>query len=135
MSAEAHHDALVARLKAHQYLSDAVFEVGSVPPNTPLLRYVVVASSLGDREQVRFTAGKTSLTTSHVLYCVGSTSAAARKVGAWVEAQMLDYNLTIAGRSVRRPDPWVSRPIQVDKDGPIVWPFATISFDITSEPA
>lgn len=134
MSAEAHHDAVVARLKAHAQLATAVFELGAVPTSGAPTRYVVVASSLGDWEQARFTGTKDALLTNHVLYCVGANAASARKVGTWVTEQMKDYNLTVTGRSVRRPDPWISRPIQIDKDGPIVLPFATIAFDITSEP-
>lgn len=135
MSAEAHHAALVARLKAHTQLSASVFELGAVPTTNPPSRYVVVASSAGDRTQVRVTGGKVGLLTNHVLYCVGANNAAALKVGSWVEAQMLDHRLTVAGRNMFKPDPWVSRPIQIDKDGPIVLPFVTIAFDLFSEPA
>ena len=135
MSAEAHHDAVVARLKAHASLTTAVFELGAVPTSGAPTRYVVVASSLGDWDQLRFAGQKEQLVTNHVLYCVGANAAAARKVGGWVTDQLKDYNLTVTGRSVHRPDPWISRPIQIDKDGPIVLPFATIAFDLTSEPA
>jgi hypothetical protein len=135
VSAEAHHDAVVARLKAHPSLATAVFELGAVPTSGAPSRYVVVASSLGDWDQLRFAGSKDSLTTNHVLYCVGANPASARKVGTWVTDQLKDYNLTVTGRSVHRPDPWISRPIQIDKDGPIVLPFATIAFDLLSEPA
>ncbi|MDR6907470.1 hypothetical protein J2X63_003178 [Agromyces sp. 3263] len=134
MTAEAHHDALVARLKAHSQLGTSVFELGAVPTVNPPARYVVVASSLGDWDQLRLSGSKDALLTSHVLYCVGNNSAAARKVGTWVTEQMKDHRLTVAGRQAFCPDPWISRPIQIDKDGPIVLPFATIAFDILSEP-
>ena len=135
MTAEAHHDALVARLKAHAQLGSSVFELGAVPTTNAPARYVVVASSMGDWDAVRLTGTKDALHTTHVLYCVGTNNAAARKVGTWVTEQMKDYRLTVASRLVFRPTPWISRPIQIDKDGPIVLPFATIAFDILSEPA
>jgi len=131
---ELHHDAVVARLKAHAQLATSVFELGEVPTVDPPTRYVVIASSPGDWEQVRLTAGKDALLTTHTLYCVGSNQAAVRKVSSWVETQMKDYRLTVTGRNVFRPHPWLSRSAQIDKDGPIVLPFATIQFDILSEP-
>jgi hypothetical protein len=134
VSAEAHHDALVARLKAHAQLATSVFELGEVPTVNPPSRYVVVDSSLGDWVVNRLTGTKDALTTTHVLYCVGSNAAAARRVGLWVTEQMKDHRLVLSGRQSFRPDPWISRPIQVDKDGPIVLPFGTIAFDIRSEP-
>ena len=134
MSAEAHHDALVARLKAHAQLVTSVFELGEVPTVNPPSRYVVVDSSLGDWSQVRYTGSKDALLTTHVLYCVGSNAAAVRRVGTWVTEQLKDHRLTLTGRQAFHPDPWISRPIQIDKDGPIVLPFGTIAFDILSEP-
>ena len=131
---ELHHDPLVARLRAHVQLATSVFELGEVPTVNPPLRYVVVASSPGDWSRSRYTGGKTALTTTETIYCVGTTNASALKVSSWVEAQMKDYNLVIAGRSVHKPDPWLSRPVIVDKDGLIKLPFATIQFDIYSEP-
>lgn len=131
---ELHHDSVVARLKAHAQLVTSVFELGEVPTVNPPTRYVIHVSSPGDWAQVRFTAGKDSLLTTHTLYCVGSNQAAVRKVSSWVEAQMKDHSLVIANRSVHRPHPWLSRSAQIDKDGPIVLPFATIQFDIYSEP-
>ena len=132
---ELHHDPLVTRLKAHTQLATSVFELGEVPTVNPPTRYVVVASSPGDWSQARYTGGKAALTTTHTLYCVGASQAAVRKVTSWVETQLKDHSLVIAGRSVHRPHPWVSRPTQIDKDGPIVLPFVTIQFDIYSEPA
>ena len=134
---ELHHDAVVERLEAHEYLTDSVFELGEVPKfsESATPRYVVVASSPGDWEQARFTGSKDALLTTHTLYCVGATQVQARKVSAWIEAQMKDHTLTVEGRSVRRPHPWISRPAQIDKDGPIKLPFVTIQFDIYSEPA
>ena len=129
-----HHDAILARLRAHAQLTSSVFLLGGVPTSNPPERYVVVASSPGDREQARFTGGKTARRSSHVLYCVGRTADAALKVAGWVEEQLLDHRLTIAGRNVFAPHPWITRELQIDKDGPIVWPFATIAFDIYSEP-
>ena len=132
---ELHHDAVVARLKAHAQLGTSVFELGEVPTVNPPTRYVVVASSLGDWQQVRFTAGKDALVSTHTLYCVGANQAAVRKVSSWVEAQLKDYTLTVTGRVARRPHPWITRPVSIDKDGPIVLPFGTIQFDVLSEPA
>lgn len=132
---ELHHDALMTRLRAHAQLTTSVFELGEVPTVSPPTRYVVVASSLGDWEQARLSAGKGALLTTHTLYCVGSNQAAVRKVSSWVETQMKDHSLTVTGRTVRRPHPWITRPVSIDKDGPIVLPFGTIQFDILSEPA
>ena len=132
---ELHHDAVVARLQAHTHLSTSVFELGEVPTVNPPGRYVVHVSSPGDWSQARFTAGKGALLTTHTLYCVGSKQAAVRMVASWVEAQLKDHSLVIVGRSVHRPHPWLSRSAQIDKDGPIVLPFATIQFDVYSEPA
>lgn len=131
---ELHHDSVSARLKAHVQLATSVFELGEVPTVNPPTRYVIHVSSPGDWDQIRFTAGKDALLTTHTLYCVGASQAAVRKVSSWVEAQMKDFSLVIAGRSVHRPHPWLSRSAQIDKDGPIVLPFATIQFDIYSEP-
>ena len=64
----------------------------------------------------------------------GSNAAAVRRVGTWVTEQLKDHRLTLTGRQAFHPDPWISRPIQIDKDGPIVLPFGTIAFDILSEP-
>ena len=135
MTASAHHDGVVARLRSDAQLVSSVFELGEVPTVNPPNRYVVVASSLGDRERTRFTGTKDALLTTHTLYCVGLTAAQARWVGDKVTSLMLDYRITVAGRQAFRPDPWVSRSIQIDKDGPIVLPFGTIQFDIHSEPA
>ena len=132
---ELHHDAVVARLKAHAQLASSVFELGEVPTVNPPSRYVVIASSPGDWSRSRFTGEKDALSTTHTLYCVGSTQAAVRKVSSWVETQMKDHRLTVAGRSVHRPHPWITRSAQIDKDGLIKLPFATIQFDIYSEPA
>ena len=130
-----HHDALLARLRAHTQLATSVFDLGKVPTDDPPNRYAVVASSPGDRSQARFGGGKIARTTSHVVYCVGFNNAAALKVAEWVEEQLVDHRLVVVGRSVHAPDPWITRPVQIDKDGPIVWPFATVAFDIYSEPA
>ena len=135
MSAEAHHAAVVARLKAHPSLAASVFEVGAVPTTNPPKRYVVVSSTLGNREGYRFTGPRTQVTTTHYLYCVGESAAQARQVSGWVDAQLVDYTLTIANRNVRRPAEWVTRPIEVDKDGPFPLPFGVIRFDLISEPA
>ena len=134
MTAEAHHDALMARLRAHAKLVSSVFDLGKVPTTDPPNRYAVVASSPGDREQSRVTSRKIGRRTSHVVYCVGFNNSAALKVATWVEEQMLNHRLVVADRNVFAPDPWITREVQIDKDGPIVWPFATIAFDILSEP-
>jgi hypothetical protein len=133
MSATAHHDGVVARVQSDAGLASSVFELGEVPANrsTP---YVVIASSMGDRSQLRFTGTKDGITTNHTLYGVGLTAAQARWVGEKITALMLDFRIPLTGRQAFRPDPWTSRPVQVDKDGPIVHPFVTISFDIHSEP-
>jgi hypothetical protein len=130
-----HHDALVARLEADPQLTGKVFELGMVPTVAPPEFYVVVASSMGDRTQHRLTGKKAAITSEHVLYGVGLSSAQARWVGGRIEAQMLDHRLTIAGRSVFPPHPWETRAAQIDKDGPITLPFVTVAFGIHSEPA
>ena len=134
MSAELHHAAVVARLQADAQLATAVFEVGEVPEPAPD-RYVVVSSSLGDRSQARFSGGKIASTTTHYVYCVGLKAAQARWVAGRVETQLLDFTLTIAGRSVRRPADWFTRPVVVDKDGPFPLPYGVIVFDLYSEPS
>jgi len=132
-----HHDAIVTRLKEHVQLASSVYELGEVPtfPTGSTPRYVVLASSPGDWEQARVTGGKVALRTTETLYCVGASQSAARKVATWVETQMKDHRLTVAGRNVFKPDPWLSRPAQIDKDGIIKLPFVTIQFDVYSEPA
>lgn len=132
---ELHHDALVARLKAHAQLATSVFVLGEVPTVNPPIRYVVVASSPGNWSQARVAGGKVALTTEETIYCVGTTNASALRVASWVEAQMKDHKLVVTGRNVFKPDPWLSRPVNVDKDGLIKLPYATIQFDIYSEPA
>ena len=133
MTASAHHDAVVARLRSDAGLASSVFELGEVPANrqTP---YVVISSSAGDRSETRFTGTKDAILTNHTLYGVGLTAAQARWVGEKITTLMLDYRIPLTGRQSFRPDPWISRPTQIDKDGPIVHPFVTISFDIHSEP-
>ena len=133
MTASAHHDAVVARLQSDAGLSASVFELGEVPANrqTP---YVVVASSMGDRAVSRFTGAKDAIVTSHTLYGVGHTAAQARWVGEKITALMLDYRIPLTGRQSFRPDPWITRKVQIDKGGPIVHPFVTVEFDIKSEP-
>lgn len=133
MTASAHHDAVVARLKSDAQLVSAVFELGDVPDPAPS-RYVVIASSLGDRERVRFTGTKDAISTTHTVYCVGVTAAQARWVGEKVTSLLLDYRITLTGRQAFRPDPWITRPVQIDKDGPTPMRFGTIQFDIQSEP-
>lgn len=135
MTAEAHHAAVVARLKADTQLTSAVFEVGEVPVESPPSRYIVVESTLGRRSQTRFTSGRGTLTTTHYLHCVGLTAAQARWLSGRVEAQLLDYTLTMTGRVVRKPADWVSRPVTVDLSGPVKKPFGVTVFDLTSEPA
>ena len=134
MTAELHHAAIVARLQADAQLAAAVFEVGEVPDPAPN-RYVVVSSSLGDRSQTRFSSGKTALTTTHYVYCVGLKASQARWVAGRVEAQLLDFQLTITGRNPRKPFEWISRPVVVDKDGPFPLPYGVIVFDLYSEPS
>jgi hypothetical protein len=129
-----HHDALVARLEADTQLSGTVFELGMVPTTSPPAFYVVVASSLGDWSQHRVTGLKTAVRSDHVLYAVGKTAAQARWVGGRIVAQLKDYRLTVSGRDVFPPHPWETRPLQIDKDGPITLPFVTIAFGIHSEP-
>ena len=133
MSATAHHDGVVARVQSDAGLASSVFELGEVPANrnTP---YVVVASSMGDRTQVRYTGTKDGITTNHTLYGVGLTAAQARWVGEKITTLLLDYRIPLTGRQSFRPDPWITRKVQIDKGGPIVHPFVTVEFDIKSEP-
>ena len=134
MSASLHHDALVARLRADTQLASRVFEVGEVPTTAPEW-YLVVDSSLGDWSQVRYTAAKDALLTRHSVHCVGRQVSLVRHGAGRVEAQMKDHRLVISGRNVFRPDPWIARGVNVDRDGLINLPFGTIAFDILSEPA
>ena len=134
MTAELHHAAVAARLRADSQLALAVFEVGEVPEPAPE-RYVVLSSSLGDRSQTRFTSGKTATTTTHYVYCVGLLASQARWVAGRVETQLLDYQFTISGRTVRKPAEWNARPVVVDKDGPFPLPYGVIVFDLYSEPS
>jgi len=134
MSGLAHHDAVVARLRARSGWSGKVFEPGEVPDGTAPW-YVVVASTPGNRAQARFTGGKAALTTTHTVYCVGDIARKALWVAQGVEAQCLDYRFTITGRVPRIPAEWVTRPVTNEKDGVFPLPFAVIQFDLTSEPA
>jgi hypothetical protein len=127
---ELHHAAVFAAVEAQ--IPDAVFEVGEVPTVAPS-RYAVVVSSPGDWERVRFTATKAALRTTHTVYCVGDDARAARWVARRVRVALKDVRLTITGRNVFRPDPWISRPVVLERDGLYPLPFAVIQFDIKSE--
>lgn len=134
MSGLLHHDAVVARLKARTGWDDNVFELGGIPKVAPEW-YVVVASSPGERAQARLAGGKTMLTTTHTIYCVGANARNALWVAAGVETQCLDYLFTITGRNVRTPSDWLARPVVVDTAGLFPLPFAVIQFDLASEPS
>jgi hypothetical protein len=129
---ELHHAAVFAAIEAQ--IPDAVYEIGEVPAPAPS-RYAVVVSSPGDWEQVRFTADKAALRSTHTVYCVGDDAKAARWVARRVRVALKDVRLTIAGRHVFRPDPWISRPIALERDGLYPLPFGVIQFDLLSEPA
>lgn len=134
MSAEAHHNAVVAAIKADPQLASAVFDLGEVPSPAPN-RYVVVASTLGDWSQVRLTGMRDGLTTTHTVYCVGDKVWQAFAVGGRVTARLKDARLSITGRNVRLPSEWTSRPVDIDRAGLFPKPFGVIQFDLTSEPA
>ena len=133
MSAEAHHAAVVAALQADAQLAAAVFEIGEVPDPAPE-RYIVHVSSLGDWEQRRFTGVKAGLVTTHTLYCVGASAKHARWLAGRVTTQLKDQRLTVTGRYAFLPSPWISRPVQIDRDGLFPLPFGVIQFDLLSEP-
>ena len=128
-----HHDALMARLRAHAKLTATVFEVGEVPTVNPPKRYVVV-QSLEDPVRSRFTGPMSSLTSRHFVYSVGETAAQARQVDGWVKEQLVDHRLVVTGRVVRLPAEWTSRPVGLDRDGPFPLPYGVNVFDVTSEP-
>ena len=69
MTAELHHNAVVAAIRGDTQLASVVFEVGEVPTDPAPTRYVVVASSLGDWSQTRFTGSHDGLLTTHTVYC------------------------------------------------------------------
>lgn len=134
MSGLAHHDAVKARLEARTGFAGRVFDLGGIPKSAPSW-YVVVASTPGDRAQARFSGGKVQLSTTHTVYAVGENARQALWVAQGVEAQCLDHGFVVAGRNVRRPSDWVSRPVQVDTQGLFPLPFAVIQFDLVSEPS
>ncbi|WP_092965302.1 hypothetical protein [Agromyces sp. CF514] len=134
MTAELHHAAIMARIRADSQLTATTYELGEVPDPAPS-RYVVVQSDLGQRSQARFSGGKVGLLTRHYVYCVGMVASQARWVGGRIEAQLLDYQLTVTGRNVRKPAEWYARPVILDKDGPFPLPFGVIVFDLYSEPS
>lgn len=133
MSGAAHHSAVFARLDADPNL--AVYDLGQVPVSSPPMKYAVVVSSPGDWSQSRFTGKKTRLTTTHWVYCVGTLPREALWVGDRTTAQLLDVQLSIAGRNVFKPSEWSAGPVRNDLDGLFPLPFAVISFDLVSEPA
>ena len=135
MTAELHHNAVVAALKGDAQLASVVFEVGEVPTSPAPERYVVVVSTLGDWSQTRFTGSHDGLLTTHTVYCVGKKAEQARWVGGRVTPRLKDVRLTITGRQAWRPAPWISRPVTLDTDGLFALPFGVIQFDLYSEPA
>ena len=131
MSAALHHAAVFDRIDGDANLQ--CFDMGEVPDPAPE-KYVVLSSSAGDRIQSRFMGAHNQITTRHFLYGVGKTARQALWVGDKIAALCNDYDFVIAGRVVRRPTDWITRPVQVDKDlYPL--PFVVVIFDLTSEPA
>lgn len=133
MSAEAHHNAVLAAVRDDPELASAVFDIGEVPSPAPK-RYVVVVSTLGDWSQTRFSGLKDGLLTTHTVYCVGDKAWQALWVGGRVTARLKDVRLPVADRNVRLPAEWVSRPVALDRDGLFPKPFGVIQFDLVSEP-
>jgi hypothetical protein len=135
MSGLAHHDAVVARIKARSAeFAARTFELGGIPDAAPSW-YVVVASGPGSRVRSRYTGPSSELTTTHTVYSVGTNARQALWVAEGVEVQCLDHRFVVAGRNVRLPSDWVSRPVTVDSQGLFPHPFAVIQFDLTSEPS
>ena len=134
MTAELHHNAVVAAIRGDTQLASVVFEVGEVPTDPAPTRYVVVASSLGDWSQTRFTGSHDGLLTTHTVYCVGTKAEQARWVAGRVTPKLNDVRLPLAGRQAFRPAPWITRPVVLDRDGLFPLPFGVIQFDLYSEP-
>jgi hypothetical protein len=133
LSATAHHEAVVAFFRDDPQLASSTFELGKVPTPAPS-RYVVVVSSLGDWSKSRWTGLKDALTTTHTVYCVGDAVWQVLAVADRV-SRLKDVRLSVEGRNVFLPDPWIARPISNDTDGLFPKPYGVIQFDLYSEPA
>lgn len=124
----------MAAIRAEPQLASVVFEIGTVSKDPAPQLYVVVSSSLGDGSRPRLAGPMHGLTTTHTVYCVGKDAVGARWVGGKVSNRLKDVRMTIAGRNVSAPDPWISRPVVLDRDGMFPLPFGVIQFDLYSEP-
>ena len=132
MTAAAHCDAIVARLRAHPDLASIVF-VGDVPAKTT--KYVVVFPSTPAHSVERFTGANTQEDYTYTINSVGLQPAQALWVADRVVTQLLDFTPTVAGRKCRRLRHPVGRPVDRDKDVTPNLFYAVDQFDLTSSPA
>jgi len=132
MSSAAHIDAFSARLREDTVLATATFEgVVQDRPN----RYCTIHAAGPTHTAERFNGRSTQQDYSVTVHSVGTTPAQARFVQDRVVAQLLDFTLTVSGRSVRRIRHTYSRPVDIDKDvSPPLWYFVD-EFEFTSSPA
>src|SRR3546814_12054762 len=70
VTAEAHHDALVAWLRGDAQMATRVFELGEVPTDDPPSWYIVLTSSLGDRSEEHTSELQSLMRISYAVFCL-----------------------------------------------------------------
>lgn len=114
----------LARLRSDAQLANAIYE-GTV--TSPPERYASVFSGLGSDSTDRLAGPSNVNDTTYIVHSVGRTIEQAKWVGRRTSALLTDYVIPGVGR-ITHP---VSRPPQLDKDGPVPLWYLVDEYDLT----
>lgn len=132
MSIRAVKNAFLERIREDKTLYGIVFE-GTVTDRPT--RYVAVHTDSGFRESERFTGPQSTSTQTFIVHSVGATVDKALEVSERVQAQVIDYVLSVPGRNCRRVRHESSQPTQLDQDITPELYYCVDEYTVTSDPA